>query len=713
MGPSIRGPGLLLATVALSWLGAARAQGTCPPPERLDYAELEKPEVSGTTEGFPIGTTVSYVCRPGYMKILGKSSSRTCSEDLQWVPKEQFCTAKKCNHPEQLLHGSVHVTSLEFGSEATFSCAEGYRLVGPDRISCEIRGNGVGWSRDLPVCEAIACKPPPSIPHGSYTEAENYVYQTAVTYTCDRPPAGDEPFSLIGPPSIFCTFDEHLNGVWSEAPPQCKVVKCDNPRVENAKKIFGSGFSYRYGDSVTFECDPGYFMTGSETITCGEDNTWSSKPVCEKSTCPPPERLDYAELEKPEVSGTTEGFPIGTTVSYVCRPGYMKILGKSSSRTCSEDLQWVPKEQFCTAKKCNHPEQLLHGSVHVTSLEFGSEATFSCAEGYRLVGPDRISCEIRGNGVGWSRDLPVCEAIACKPPPSIPHGSYTEAENYVYQTAVTYTCDRPPAGDEPFSLIGPPSIFCTFDEHLNGVWSEAPPQCKVVKCDNPRVENAKKIFGSGFSYRYGDSVTFECDPGYFMTGSETITCGEDNTWSSKPVCEKITAVACSAPKIKNGAVVQQKSVYQEGESVQIQCNANCAFPDGARNMTVTCQGHDTWSSLQHCTCEIKASDSTPSINHGRVIEGQKPSYSVGDFIKIECYTGYTLHGEARIEYVGENRWNPEVPTCQLSGYITACICVIVAIVVLLAAFWIYKKFFSQNGKRDSTPYTAEYKTCKA
>jgi len=59
---------------------------------------------------------------------------------------------------------------------------------------------------------------------------------------------------------------------------------------------------------------------------------------------------------------------------------------------------------------------------------------------------------------------------------------------------------------------------------------------------------------------------------------------------------------------------------------------------------------------------------TPKINHGRVTDGQKPSYSVGDFITIECYAGYTLHGEARIEYAGENRWIPGVPTCQLSKY---------------------------------------------
>ncbi|XP_074420643.1 membrane cofactor protein-like isoform X1 [Larus michahellis] len=416
-----------------------------------------------------------------------------------------------------------------------------------------------------------------------------------------------------------------------------------------------------------------------------------------QGTCLPPDRLQYAELG--ESFSTQQSFPVGTTVSYICRPGYMRIPGKSVTRTCGEDFQWSPIEQFCTERKCKHPGELEHGFITVTDLTFGSKATLSCEGGFRLTGPDEISCVIKNNGVDWNRDLPLCEIIPCKPPPSIANGRYTEATSYVYQTSVTYSCDEVPRGADPFSLIGPDTIFCTYDAHSNGVWSEAPPQCRVVKCDNPTVENGRKITGLGPSYSYRDSVMFECDPGYFMVGPDVITCGEDNNWSPpKPTCQKITQGVCGAPKITDGVTIHAKPVYREGESVQIKCNADCAFPDGAEEMTVTCQGRDTWSSLQNCVCGGSEHPGfTPYINHGRIIEGQKPSYSVGDFITIECYTGYTLHGEARIQYVGENQWHPGMPTCQLSVYITVIICVVVALVVGLAAFCIYKKCCSQNG----------------
>ncbi|NWS74777.1 C4BPA protein, partial [Crotophaga sulcirostris] len=414
--------------------------------------------------------------------------------------------------------------------------------------------------------------------------------------------------------------------------------------------------------------------------------------------CGPPDRLWYAELQEDFI--TMKSFPVGTTVSYVCRPGYLRIPGKPMSRTCGDDLQWSPIEQFCKERKCTHPGYIEHGVVNVTDLTFGSTVTFSCDEGFRLRGTQKISCVIKGKGVGWNEDvLPLCERIPCAPPPSITNGRYTESDSYEYQTSVTYTCNNVPKGADPFSLIGEATLVCTYDEHSNGVWNKEPPECRVVKCDNPTVENGKKKSGFGPSYSYQDSVMFECDPGYVMNGSEVIYCGEDNAWTpEKPTCKKITEGFCGAPKITHGVVIPAQALYNEGDSVQLKCDASCSFLDGTREMTVTCQGLNTWSSLQNCECGPLSAGSTPDINHGRVIDGQKPSYSVGDFITIECYPGYTLHGEARIQYGGENRWNPGVPTCQLSNaFFLILPKVIVAVVVFLAAFWVYKKFFSQNG----------------
>ncbi|XP_021233259.1 membrane cofactor protein isoform X2 [Numida meleagris] len=337
-------------------------------------------------------------------------------------------------------------------------------------------------------------------------------------------------------------------------------------------------------------------------------------------------------------------FPVGTTVTYTCLPGYKRIPGMPAARTCGGDLTWSSVDPFCTARTCNHPGDIENGFVHVTDLTFGSSANFSCEIGYRLIGSSQISCVIKGKGVDWNEEPPICYKISCEPPPSIANGHYSEEQDYVYQTAVRYTCDDVPYGKDPFSLVGEASIFCTADKDLNGVWSGPPPQCKVVTCENPEVENGRKLFGSAARYSYRDSVTFVCDPGYDMSGEDVITCQGNSTWyPPKPSC------------IKSGSVPP---------------------------------------------------DSSPVISHGRIIEGKKPAYSVGDSITIECYVGYTLHGADRIQYIGEGRWSPEVPTCKLSVYIIVIICVIMAILMFLAAFWVCKKFISQEGS-----YTVD-ESCK-
>ncbi|NWX62236.1 C4BPA protein, partial [Promerops cafer] len=416
-------------------------------------------------------------------------------------------------------------------------------------------------------------------------------------------------------------------------------------------------------------------------------------------TCPKPERLQYAELD--ESFREMQSFPVGSRISFTCRPGYVRVPRMSLTRTCGGDLQWSPTDEFCTVRKCTYPGDLENGHFDPASFTFGSKVTFHCKEGYRLLGNKEISCNIKNEGVDWSGPLPYCEKIPCEPPPKIANGGYKERDSYVYQSTVTYTCQDVPKGSDPFSLIGPDTIHCTSDAHSNGVWSGPPPECRVVKCENPRVENGRKISGYGPSYIYRDSVVFECNQGYFIVGAEIITCEENNTWvPPKPTCEKITADMCPAPRIPSGVLIPHKPAYGIGESVQIRCKAGCSFPDGSAEVTVTCQEHSSWGALQLCTCKPEGSGSTPVISYGRVTAGQKPSYSVGDFITIECYTGYTLHGEAQIQYIGNNQWVPAVPTCQLSKlffFVLILPKVIVLVVVLLAAFWIYKKFFSQKG----------------
>ncbi|XP_053882867.1 complement component receptor 1-like protein [Malaclemys terrapin pileata] len=248
------------------------ARGNCDSPPRLSFAELP----GAVNNSYPVGTKLKYSCRPGYMLGSGKSPYVTCLANSAWSVDPEFCVGRPCK-PLELENGRVHFMDLRFGATANFSCNEGYRLNGPTSAKCVVVGNGVDWDKELPLCEAIPCIPPPGITHGSHTgqSEQEFSFGSAVTYKCDQ------GFSLIGEASIHCTTKDNRNGDWSGPAPECKVVNCPEPEVKNGKKQSGYGLHYSYGNTVIFECDSGYTLKGSSSVKCEANNLWfPSLPTC-------------------------------------------------------------------------------------------------------------------------------------------------------------------------------------------------------------------------------------------------------------------------------------------------------------------------------------------------------------------------------------------------------------------------------------------------
>ncbi|XP_059573685.1 membrane cofactor protein-like isoform X2 [Alligator mississippiensis] len=367
-------------------------------------------------------------------------------------------------------------------------------------------------------------------------------------------------------------------------------------------------------------------------------------PGSARGDCGPPDRLPYAELADAFKDQTT--FPVNSSVQYVCRPGYRRDPSLEAARICRAGSLWSRPEKFCIAKLCGHPGDLPDGSVRIeTDLSFGSTVTFSCNEGYRLIGRSSVQCVIDSTGVRWSNRLPECTRIPCLPPPDIENGKHSgEQEDYTYGASVTYKCNDVPRGSVPFSLIGEATIHCSSDAEENGVWSAPAPRCKVVKCAEPAVPNGRRETAYSPNYIYRSRVIMKCLPGYVMIGSDAIECQEDNTWHPElPVCQ--TTVSVSSASTPTATVLV--------------------------------------------------------IAHGRIIDGPKPPYAVGDSITIECDAGYTLHGEAKIQYVGGNQWKPGIPSCHLkeglsTGVIVTLCIVFGAIAASVAGYCVYKKLHSRK-----------------
>ncbi|XP_062461410.1 complement decay-accelerating factor isoform X2 [Pezoporus occidentalis] len=235
--------------------------------------------------------------------------------------------------------------------------------------------------------------------------------------------------------------------------------------------------SFPIGSSVMYTCIEGTIKIPgrSDMVKCLPGARWSTLPEPCGRSCAAPTRLRFAALSK--VDERINFFPVGSNVSYVCRPGYENTSESSPTSTCLENLEWSEAAELCRRKACGDPEALPGGRlVTLTDLQFGARVNVFCEDGYRLNGSHFIQCQLKGNDVAWST-LPTCELITCSSPPHISNGKHDGegVKTFAYNSTVTYSCDS------GFQLVGNGSIRCTSMDKTKGVWSRAVPACKEKK----------------------------------------------------------------------------------------------------------------------------------------------------------------------------------------------------------------------------------------
>lgn len=500
------GPALLWMAVTSALF--TTALGDCGPPPALPYASLL---VEPNTTEFVSGDVLRYRCLPGYTKTTS-TQTLTCLDSGVWK-YSKTCVKKRCQHPGELRNGQIIVhTDLEFGSRISFSCSEGYILIGPSTSFCDAQDQGVAWSDPLPLCTVAKCAPPPAISNGRYNgrNREFYTHGSSVTYSCDP------PFTLIGDASISCSLENKTQTVWKPDPPTCKKVSCVYPEVRHGKVVSGFRSTFRYKDSPEINCDDGFRLVGSSVIRCEANGEWSPPPpVCEQTSCLGLPTILHADWVNSFQLSREKVFSAGTNLLFNCHPGYRA--SQPTTVICQENLTWsLPAH--CEKLCC--PKPLLKGGYITRQRKQSSDRT--CDYFYR----DTIqySCQGKGNHEStcqmdgtWSTE-PTCEN-KCYLPPDIAHGSHEKTSSFISRSYdVQYTC-------EPgYHLVGAKKLSCTEKG-----WSAPAPQCKV-ECPRPEIEHGY-LSQNKSQYLESDSVTVLCDSGYKLAGNQTITCSEDKTWS--------------------------------------------------------------------------------------------------------------------------------------------------------------------------------------
>ncbi|XP_078402693.1 zona pellucida sperm-binding protein 3 receptor-like isoform X2 [Cetorhinus maximus] len=577
------------------------------------------------------------------------------------------------------------VQNFFVGRRIYYECLPGY-IQNENTTDFVICQSNLTWSEPLISCIPIDCGDPKDIKNG-YHKATGRTYGSIATYDCNK------GYQLIGKGTIVCTIDG-----WNKNIPFCDTILCDPPNpISNGDMTERD--SWDIGTDAKYSCHAGYALIGQHTINCTDTGDWShDPPICKTTECNKPDKIEFGFVDELAVSSSLK------RLKYSCYPGY-HLVGKQY-RSCFIS-GWEGKAPKCEPRSCGNPGEILNGYYEASNDKLGSVVTFFCNNGYRIIGRNNRMCEAQG----WSGQIPTCEVVTCNQLEDISHGRTPIPPNEgVWENGMVakFSCFS------DHSLIGAEELVCTE----TGKWDKNPPTCKVVQCHRPDLpESGHVVAGFGPTYKYRETITYRCNHGFKIVGSNVIECTENNEFlPPPPICE---LSGCLQPKrIDNGRRIDERSIYALYEEVTyqcikgyiligssvIQCQENntfvppppickpitCDAPSAIQNgeirryrysnkyrygeiITFSCKiGFKPPSQESKCKegglfqpvpyCQIVTCPAPRRVKNGKITP-HKHEYTYGDRISFRCDSGFEPLDEV-ISMCNEHGFHPPIPTCK-------------------------------------------------
>ncbi|KFO91320.1 Complement receptor type 2, partial [Buceros rhinoceros silvestris] len=158
------------------------------------------------------------------------------------------------------------------------------------------------------------CPRAPNIANGRHSGQSLRRFSRGLTvyYSCK------DGYQLVGNVSITCTE----TAVWSRPLPRCEAIGCGRPEVQNGK-VRGLQSTYKAGETLHFSCDTGYTREGPYESQCQPGGTWDPPVlVCQRvRPCPMPPAVRYGSHD----GQGKAFFTAGMSVTYTCDPGYYLV----------------------------------------------------------------------------------------------------------------------------------------------------------------------------------------------------------------------------------------------------------------------------------------------------------------------------------------------------------------------------------------------------
>nr|XP_009858194.1 P-selectin-like [Ciona intestinalis] len=392
--------------------------------------------------------------------------------------------------------------------------------------------------------------------------------------TCDRPqsivngdvtcfgnaalPVGEQcvfgcstGYTMVGDATITCRLSTPTTAAFDRPPPTCTLTLSDDNFClpEMSAPAFGAmncSETNQLGSMCTFTCESGYYVAGSPSVTCGENELWSSPPPsCQRVKCLP----QIIGLTNGQTSCTDSNFD-RSECSFICDPGF--VLDGSPESVCADDndgddtgewTQPIPQCQpFVSSIRCNpvhvSPE---NGAVGCSDSNMaGSVCTFECDSGYAMEGSDTSTCQDDGDGDTeglWSSPAPVCTRVTCLPQHINPVNGVVQCNdlNNIGSTC-TFSCSP------GYELNGTANSDCIGggNNGVIGVWTSPAPTCQ----ERGQCRDVQTLQNGNVTCTNGNFVnsqcTYECNEAelyeLYPANNTLTTCMSSLAWDVEPPC---------------------------------------------------------------------------------------------------------------------------------------------------------------------------------
>ncbi|GAB0199455.1 CUB and sushi domain-containing protein 3 [Grus japonensis] len=625
-----------------------------------------------------------------------------------------------------LLNSTSNQLYLHFYSDISVSAAGfhlEYKTVGLS--SCPeppVPGNGLKIGERYLVNDVVSfqCEPGYALqflnfstePNHDFVEIRNGPYDTS--NVIGRFSGTEIPGSLLSTShetTVYFHSDHSQNKPGFKLEYQAyELQECPDPEPFANGVVRGAG--YNVGQSISFECLPGYQLIGHPVLTCqhGTNRNWDHPlPRCEAYQlfrCQPPTVVPNAEIIT-----ENEEFNIGDVVRYRCLPGFTLIGNEILTCKLGTHLQFEGPPPTCEVH-CPMNEVMTDSTGVILSQSFlGSYPHFQTCSwvvkvepGYNISltieyflsekqydefeifdgpsGQSPLLLSLSGNYsapltvtssgnkvyLRWSSDHAYnrkgfkirYSAPYCSLPQPPAHGLILSQTGLHPGSTVRFGCDT------GYRLVGHSTTTCA--QHPQGYlhWNQAIPLCQALSCGVPRAPKNGVVFGK--EYTVGTKAVYHCNQGFQLQPGEqpSAECLQAGQWSNgnqPPQCVAVTCPDINSIAVEHGRWrLTYEIQYHYNAQLMLICDPGYYYT-GQR--VIKCQATGKWSIGEPMpTCKIISCGDLPTPPNGNKI-GTLTSY--GATAIFSCNTGYTLVGSRVRECMANGLWSGAEVRC-LAGH---------------------------------------------